>query len=179
MFKTLRETDVDQQRVLLRADLNTPLTSDGDKRIVSDDFRIRASLDTIRDLRNRGAITVVASHLGRPEGADPHFSMAPVSERLGELGGFAVRQLGTVIGPEVDAALAEAKPGDVLVLENTRFHEGETSNDEELGRPSPGTLTCLYSMPLVRPTALTHRWWGWPNTYRLLPDHYWRQKLRP
>lgn len=127
-FLTLDDLDLAGARVLLRSDLNVPL-DDGQ---VADDFRIRASLPTIARLRESGAIVIVASHLGRPSGADPALSLTPVGERLSELGGFAVAQLPAVIGPEVEAAVAAASPGDVLLLENTRFEAGETTNDPAL-----------------------------------------------
>lgn len=128
-FKTLTEANVEGKRVLLRADLNTPLGDGPDGVEVKDDFRIRASLATIATLRDRGAVVVIASHLGRPKQRDEAFSMAPVSKRLGELGGYPVHQLPDVVGPAVDAALAGGEPGDVFVLENTRFHPGEKAND--------------------------------------------------
>lgn len=125
---TLDDLDVDGRRVLVRSDLNVPL----DEGEVSDDFRIRMALETIRRLRDAGAVTVVCSHLGRPKGVDPAFSLAPVSQRLGELAGFEVRQLGAVVGDSVSDAVGRASPGDVLVLENTRFEPGETTNDPAL-----------------------------------------------
>ena len=116
--------------MLLRADLNVPL----DAGKVSDDTRIRASLPTIELLRERGASVVLVSHLGRPKGVDPSLSMAPVAERLGELLGTEVKQAPAVDGDEVEGIAAELKPGEVLVLENSRFEPGETKNDPELAR---------------------------------------------
>ena len=116
--------------MLLRADLNVPL----DAGKVSDDTRIRASLPTIELLRERGASVVLVSHLGRPKGVDPSLSMSPVAERLGELLGTEVKQAPAVVGDEVEAIAAELKPGEVLVLENSRFEPGETKNDPELAR---------------------------------------------
>ena len=125
---TLDSLDVAGKRVLVRSDLNVPL----DEGTVADDFRIRASLPTIEALRQRGARVIVASHLGRPKGVDPAFSMAPVSERLGELGGFPVVQADAVYGTEVEALIADAPEGAVVVLENTRFEPGESKNDPEV-----------------------------------------------
>ncbi len=122
---TLDDLEVEGRRVLVRADLNVPL----DEGAVSDDFRIVASLRTIRELRDRGANVIVASHLGRPKGVDPAFSMLPVTERLGELGGFPTIQSPTVIGPEAAATIEGAPEGAVVVLENTRFEPGESKND--------------------------------------------------
>ncbi|MGB5656359.1 MAG: phosphoglycerate kinase [Acidimicrobiia bacterium] len=128
ILPTLDALDVEGKRVLVRSDLNVPL----DEGAVADDFRIRASLPTIEALRDRGARVIVASHLGRPTGVDPSFSMAPVSERLGELGGFPVIQADGVYGPEVETLIASAPNGSVVVLENTRFEPGESKNDPEV-----------------------------------------------
>jgi len=125
---TLDALDVEGRRVLVRADLNVPL----DGGAVADDFRIRASLPTIMELRDRGATVVVASHLGRPKGPDPALSMLPVTERLGELGGFPTIQAPAVIGDDVAEVIAAAPPGSVVVLENTRFEPGESKNDPEI-----------------------------------------------
>ena len=125
---TLDALDVEGKRVLVRSDLNVPL----DEGAVADDFRIRASLPTIEALRERGAHVIVASHLGRPKGADPAFSMEPVSRRLGELAGFPVIQADTVYGPDAQALIADAPEGAVVVLQNTRFEPGESKNDPEV-----------------------------------------------
>ncbi|MEN8113786.1 MAG: phosphoglycerate kinase, partial [Actinomycetota bacterium] len=117
--------DVEGRRVLVRADLNVPLDG-GD---VADDFRIRASLPTIAELRSRGARVIVASHLGRPKGPEPAFSMEPVTQRLGELGGFPTIQAAAVYGDDVTAVIDAAPEGAVVVLENTRFEAGESKND--------------------------------------------------
>ena len=125
---TLDALEVGGRRILVRADLNVPL----DEGAVVDDFRIRASLPTITELRDRGAAVIVASHLGRPKGPDPAFSMRPVTERLGELGGFTTIQAPAVIGADAAQAIASAPAGSVVVLENTRFEAGETTNAPEV-----------------------------------------------
>ncbi|MFV9672708.1 MAG: phosphoglycerate kinase [Acidimicrobiia bacterium] len=125
---TLDTLDVEGSRVLVRADLNVPL----DGGAVADDFRIRASLPTINELRARGATVIVASHLGRPKGPDPALSMSPVTERLGELGGFATVQAPAVIGAGAAEAIEMAPAGSVVVLENTRFEAGESKNEPEV-----------------------------------------------
>ncbi|MEN8233879.1 MAG: phosphoglycerate kinase [Actinomycetota bacterium] len=117
--------EVEGRRVLVRADLNVPLAGGG----VADDFRIRASLPTIADLLRRGARVIVASHLGRPKGPDPAFSMEPVTRRLGELGGFPTIQAPGVFGDDVAAVIESAPEETVVVLENTRFEAGESKND--------------------------------------------------
>lgn len=127
-FATIDDLEVAGRTVLVRADLNVPLKNGR----VGDDFRIAASLGTIRELRDRGARVVVCSHLGRPKGPDPQFSMSPVAARLGELGGFPVSYAPDVAGEGARAAVAAAAPGEVVVLENTRFAPGETKNDPAL-----------------------------------------------
>ena len=127
-YPTLDALDVAGRTVLVRADLNVPL-ADG---AVTDDFRILASLRTIGELRGRGATVVVCSHLGRPRGADPAFSMAPVAARLAELGGFVVHAAPDVAGPGAAATVAAASPREVVLLENTRYEAGETTNDPAL-----------------------------------------------
>ena len=127
-YLTLNDVETGGRRVLVRADLNTPL--DGGE--VADDFRIRASLGAVERLRSEGAVVVVCSHLGRPKGPDPRYSLAPVVRRMEELGGFPVRHLPTVVGPEVTEAVSGGQPSEVFLLENTRFHPEETSNGPAL-----------------------------------------------
>jgi len=127
-FHTLDDLEVSGKTVLVRADLNVPLAS-GE---IVDDFRIRSSLPTIEELRARGATVVVCSHLGRPSGHDSTLSLRPVAALMAELGGFPVAFAGDVGGPESQAAVAAAAPGDVVMIENTRFEAGEKKNDPEL-----------------------------------------------
>lgn len=129
MILGIDDLDVEGKRVLVRADLNVPL----DEGQVADDFRIRSSVPTIRSLLDHGAAKViVCSHLGRPQGPDPDLRMDPVAARLSELGGFAVSKSDAVVGPEAAAAIADSADGEVVMLENTRFEAGETSNDATL-----------------------------------------------
>jgi phosphoglycerate kinase len=125
---SVRDADVEGKRVLLRADLNVPL----DHGEVADDTRIRASLPTIELLLERGASIVLVSHLGRPKGADPSLSMAPVAKRLDQLVEAPVKLAPAVVGDEVTKLASELAPGEVLLLENSRFEEGETKNDPTL-----------------------------------------------
>src|SRR5665811_289311 len=124
----LDDLDLNGAKVLVRADLNVPL----DDGAVGDDFRIRMALPTIEKIRAEGAIVAACSHLGRPEGEDPSLSMRPVAERLGELADFDVTFVAASAGDQVAHAIDGASPGDVFVLENTRFHPGETKNDSDL-----------------------------------------------
>ena len=126
-LRTLDDLDVSGKRILLRADFNVPLAK-GDGSI-TDDFRIRATIPTIRELLDRGATQVVAcSHLGRPKGKpDPKLSLAPVAERLGELLGEAVPLRGNPTGPVPAGA-------PVAMFENLRFDPGEEKNDPAFAR---------------------------------------------
>ncbi len=127
---SVRDAPVEGRRVLVRVDFNVPLAN-GE---VEDEARIRAALATIALLRERGAALVLVSHLGRPKGADPAFSMAPVAARLGKLLGSEVTLAPAVVGPEAESLARRLGPGEVLMLENSRFEPGETSNDPELAR---------------------------------------------
>jgi phosphoglycerate kinase len=127
--KTVRDVDVKGKRVLVRVDFNVPL-KDG---VVADDRRIRAALPTIQYLLDQGAAVVLMSHLGRPKGEPkPEFRMDSVADRLSQLLGQRVIKLDDCVGPEVESAVQPAKPGDVILLENTRFKPGETKNDPVL-----------------------------------------------
>ena len=131
---SVRDADVEGKRVLLRADLNVPLEN-GE---VADDTRIRASLPTIELLRERGASIVLVSHLGRPKGPDPSLSMAPVAKRLGELIDAPVKLAPAVVGDEVMRMADGLEPGEILLLENSRFEDGETKNDPALAEGLAG-----------------------------------------
>lgn len=120
------------QRVLVRLDLNVPLDDDGR---VSDDTRIRASLPTLEYLLEKGARPVILSHFGRPKGTpDARFSLAPVADRLQALSNRRVVFVGTTDTDEAVKASHTTKPGELLMLENTRFLGGEEKNDERLAR---------------------------------------------
>ncbi len=131
---SVRDADVEGKRVLLRADLNVPLEN-GE---VADDSRIRASLPTIELLLERGASIVLVSHLGRPKGPDPSLSMAPVAKRLGELIDAPVKLAPAVVGDEVMRMADGLEPGEILLLENSRFEDGETKNDPALAEGLAG-----------------------------------------
>jgi len=126
--KTVKEIDVKGKRVLVRVDFNVPL-KDGN---VADDTRIQAALPTIKYLLENNAALILCSHLGRPKGVDLQYSLKPVSLYLGSLLENKVSFAEDCLGPKAKQAADELKPGEVLVLENTRFHDGEKKNDPEM-----------------------------------------------
>jgi phosphoglycerate kinase len=128
--KTVRDVDIAGKRVLVRADLNVPLENGR----VTDDTRIRESLPTVKYLVEKGARVILCSHLGRPKGVDASLSLYPVAVRTGELLGQHVAFVPDCIGPDVEAATAALLPGDVLLLENLRFHPEEEKNDAGFAR---------------------------------------------
>jgi len=122
--RTLDDLDVAGKRVLVRVDFNVPLDDD---RNITDDARIQAALPTLKELREKGASgLVLLAHLGRPKGGpDPKFSLKPAADRLGELLGVDV-----VLAPDLD----DVPTGEVVMVENVRFFDGETKNDEDLAK---------------------------------------------
>ena len=129
---TVRDVDVSGKRVFVRVDFNVPMDKVGN---ITDDTRIRAALPTIRYLIDHGAKTIVASHLGRPDGqVVERLRLAPVAQRLSELLGRPVQMAPNSVGSEVEAMVQKMKPGDVLMLENIRFHPEEEKNDREFAR---------------------------------------------
>jgi phosphoglycerate kinase len=128
--KIVTDIDVKGKKVLVRVDFNVPL-KDGE---VADDTRIQAALPTINYLLEQGAVPILCSHLGRPKGVDPEFSLKPVAEYLDTLVDVPVKFAKDCIGPVAEAAAADLKIGEILVLENTRFHEGEKKNDPEMAK---------------------------------------------
>ena len=139
MKKTVRDVEVEGKRVLVRVDFNVPLAegrgSGEPSRTVADDTRIRAALPTINYLLQHRAKVILMSHLGRPKGeVVDELRLDPVAERLSELLDRPVRKLDDCVGLEVEAVVAEMQPGDVILLENTRFHPEEKSNDPAFAR---------------------------------------------
>jgi len=130
-FRTIDDLQVAGKRVLVRADLNVPM-KDG---VVTSTTRIERQAPTIRDLAARGARVIVCSHFDRPKGkVVPSMSLKPVAEPLAKLVGRPVAFADDCVGPVAEAAVAKLKDGDVLLLENTRFHAGEEKNDPELAK---------------------------------------------
>jgi len=129
-FKTLDDMgDVSGKRVLVREDLNVPM--DGAR--VTDDTRLRAAAPTIAELADKGAIVLVLAHFGRPKGErNPEMSLALVTKPLSAVLGREVRFIDDCAGEGAERAVADLQPGDIAVLENTRFHKGEEKNDPEL-----------------------------------------------
>ena len=125
--KTIRDIQVAGKRVLVRVDFNVPLDKAGN---ITDDTRIRAALPTIQYLCDKDAKVILCSHLGRPKGkVTEEFRLTHVAKRLSELLGAPVTRTDDCIGPEVEKTVAAMKPGDVLLLENLRFHAEEEAND--------------------------------------------------
>ncbi|HEX9020589.1 MAG TPA: phosphoglycerate kinase [Nitrospirota bacterium] len=126
--KTIEKVDLKGKRVFIRADFNVPFDENGN---ITDDGRIRSTLPTINYALDAGAKVILASHLGRPKGKrDPKYSLAPVALRLNRLLNKEVKFAKDCIGPDVDHLVAGMRPGDVLLLENLRFHPEEEKNDE-------------------------------------------------
>lgn len=132
-YKTIRDLDLQGKRVFIRVDFNVPLDDSGKK--ITSDTRIRAALPTIQLALKNGAAVILASHLGRPKGKpNSKMSLEPVSARLGALLDKPVQQAPDCIGPEVEKLAKALKPGEVLLLENLRFHAGEEANDDAFAK---------------------------------------------
>ena len=157
--KTVKDIDVAGKKVLLRCDFNVPMAKDGSG-VITDDKRIRAALPTIQYLLDQNAAVIACSHMGKPvatfdsyvkkqaeKGKDPasiteeswkkslaQLSLKPVAARLSELLGKEVIMAADVVGPDAQAKAAALQPGQILLLENTRFEKGETKNDPALAK---------------------------------------------
>ena len=129
---SIADVELVGKRVLIRVDFNVPLDA---RQVVTDDTRIRAALPTIRYALDKGAKVLLLSHLGRPKGkVVPAMSLAPAAKRLSDLLGKPVAMASDCIGEAVEAAVAQLAPGQVLMLENCRFHAGDEKNDESMSR---------------------------------------------
>ena len=130
--QTIDDVVLRDKRVIIRADFNVPLD---DSHQITDDTRIRSTLPTINRAVDDGAKVILCSHLGRPNGMfDSKYSLAPVAKRLGRLMGKDIPFAPDCIGPAVEGLVAKMKPGDVLLLENLRFHQGEEENDDRFSK---------------------------------------------
>jgi len=140
-LKTIKSLDIKGKKVLVRVDFNVPLDEQGK---VADDSRIKATLPTIEYLLGAGAAVILMSHLGRPKGkVVDQLRLDDVARRLGELLGKPVKKVDDCIGPEAAKAAEELKPGEVLLLENLRFHPEEEKNDPEFAK-SLASLAEIY-----------------------------------
>jgi len=148
--KTVRDVDLEGKRVLVRVDFNVPLEN-GE---IQDDTRIRASLDTIRYLLEKGAGVALCSHLGRP-GGEPRddLRLDPAGKALAQRLDQEVKKLNDCVGQEVEAAAKEMDPGEVILLENTRFHAGEKKNDRDFAR----SLSAPFQLFVNDAFAAAHR----------------------
>ena len=167
-YRTIRDLDLRGKRVLLRVDFNVPLDADG--MTITSDARIRAALPTMRALLDAGGMLVLASHLGRPQGKpNPKMSLMPIAERLGELLGKNVAMASDCIGGEVVQRAQSLTSGDVLMLENLRFHAGEEKNDLNSPARSPAFATPMSMTLSEPPIAPTHPPQASLNTCRQRP----------
>ena len=132
--KTVKDVDVKGKKVLLRCDFNVPMAKDGSG-VITDDKRIRAALPTIQYLLDNNAAVIACSHMGKPKGeVKPELSLKPVAARLSQLLGKPVIMADDVVGPDAKAKAAALQPGQIMLLENTRFEPGETKNDPALAK---------------------------------------------
>lgn len=128
---TIEDVPIKGKRLFIRSDFNVPLDHDLN---ITDDTRIRSILPTINYAIDEGASIILTSHLGRPNGPDPRLSLAPVAKRLQRLLGKEIAFASDCIGPHVERLAGRLKPGDVLLLENLRFHAGEEKNDDAFAK---------------------------------------------
>ncbi len=130
--KSVKSAALEGKKVLLRCDFNVPLDKSG---AITDDTRITAALPTIKYVLEKGGAAILCSHLGRPkEGFEPELSLKPVAERLSELLSLPVKMAPACVGDEVRAMAAALRPGEVLLLENLRFHKEEEKNNPDFAK---------------------------------------------
>ena len=130
--KTIKDIDVAGKKVLIRVDYNVPMDKAGN---ITEDTRIRATLPTLQYLLDQHAAIIIASHLGRPKGTVvPEFSLVPVAQRLSTLIGKEIVIADDCVGPAVEAMAKDLQPGQILMLENLRFHKAEEKNDAEFSK---------------------------------------------
>jgi len=150
-MRTIKDVDIFQKRVLIRVDFNVPLDS---KQQITDDARIEAVLPTLRYALDQGACVIIATHLGRPKGqVKMEFSLQPVAKRLSEILGLEVTMAPDCVGEEVAALAGDMQGGQVLLLENLRFHKEEQQNDSDFGK----ALAALCDVYINDAFAVSHR----------------------
>jgi len=151
MVRNIKDIDIRGKKLLIRVDFNVPLDEQGN---ITEDTRIRGVLPTINHALDENAAIIICSHLGRPKGQPkPEFSLAPAAKRLSRLISKEVKLAPDCVGPEVEAMAAALKPGEVLLLENLRFHPEEQANDEEFSRK----LAALADIYINDAFAVAHR----------------------
>lgn len=150
-MKTIRDLELNGKRVLIRTDFNVPMNEQGE---ITDDLRIRMVLPTLKYALAQGAKVIIASHSGRPKGKRVEkYSLAPIAKRLTELIGKEVTLAKDCVGPEVEAAVAALNAGEILLLENLRYHAEEEANDPEFSKQ----LAALADVYINDAFAVSHR----------------------
>lgn len=151
--RSLASLDVQGKKVLVRVDFNVPIEQ-GIEAIASYDQRLRATLPTIKYLLEKDCRVILCSHLGRPRGkVDESLRLAPVGDRLAHLLEHSVKNLQDCVGPEVEPAVAAMRPGDIVLLENLRFHDGEEKNDPDFAKALASLADCF----VMDAFAVAHR----------------------
>lgn len=150
---TLESMDLASRRIFVRVDFNVPMENGR----ITDDNRIRAALPTLKYLRELGCKLVVASHLGRPRGADPTMSLEPAAARLAELLDCEVILAHDIVGEDVELLAKELMPGGVMLLENLRFHPGEKGSDKEVSEAFAQSLARLGDVYINDAFGAMHR----------------------
>ena len=156
-MRYLNEIDIKNKKLLIRVDMNVPLDKNQN---ITDDNRIRSVLPTINYALDENAKVILCSHVGRPKGkVVPELSLAPVARRLSRLLQKEVQLAPDCMGPEVKKMIAAMKPGDILLLENLRFHPEERKTTRPSGRNWPPWPISISMMPLPWPIGPMLRWW--------------------
>ena len=158
-MKTIDDIDVNNQRVLLRADLNAPMKQDANGVMqITDDGRLKASVTTINDLRKKNAKIVVLAHLGRPKGErKPELSLKPIAKRLGELVGTPITFIDDLNGVDTLTIVNALKPGEIAMVENIRYEKDETSKDATERQKLAKVLATLGDVFVIDGFGVVHR----------------------
>ncbi len=158
-MKTIDDIDVNNQRVLLRADLNAPMKQDANGVMqITDDGRLKASVTTINDLRKKNAKIVILAHLGRPKGErKPELSLKPIAKRLGELVGTPITFIDDLNGADTLTIVNALKPGEIAMVENIRYEKDETSKDATERQKLAKVLATLGDVFVIDGFGVVHR----------------------